>query len=118
MPDLRYTLNNNANGRFAINATTGVLTVANGAQLDYEAATSHQISVRTTDQAGLTFDKTSTIGVTDVNEVPTNATLTSNTVAETADIAGSLAPAMMSGEAAGGNHVTVVFSFVSVEWLW
>ena len=30
---------------------------ANGALLDYETATSHSITVRTTDQGGLTFDK-------------------------------------------------------------
>ena len=79
-----YSLTNNASGRFAINATTGVVTVANGAQLNYEAATSHQITVRTTDQGGLTFDKTFTIAVNNVNEAPTDATLSGNTVVENA----------------------------------
>jgi Ca2+-binding RTX toxin-like protein len=79
-----YSLINNANGRFAINASTGVLTVANGALLDYETATSHQITVRTTDQGGLVFDKSFTIGLTNVNDAPTGGTLSSNTVAENA----------------------------------
>ena len=63
MPARRFTysLTNNAGGRFAINATTGAITVANGALLDYETATSHAITVRVTDQGGLTFDKAFTI---------------------------------------------------------
>jgi hypothetical protein len=77
-----YALTNNAGGRFAINATTGVVTVANGASLDYEAAQSQTITVRVTDQGGLTFDKNFIIGVTNVNEAPTNATMTGGTVTE------------------------------------
>jgi hypothetical protein len=79
-----YSLTDNAGGRFAINASTGALTVANGALLNYEAATSHAIAVRVTDQGGLTFDKAFTVTVINVNEAPTNATLTGNTVAENA----------------------------------
>src|SRR3954449_3142136 len=81
---LSYTLADNAGGRFAINAATGQITVANGSLLDYESATSHQVTVRVTDQGGLTFDKALTIAVTNVNEAPTNATLAGGTVAENA----------------------------------
>ena len=59
-----YTLTNNAGGRFAINRTTGALTVANGTLLNYEAATSHSVTVRVTDRGGLTYDETFTITVT------------------------------------------------------
>jgi Ca2+-binding RTX toxin-like protein len=79
---LSYSLTNNAGGRFAINATTGVITVANGTLLDYESATSHAITVRVTNQAGLTFDKALTVSVTNVNEAPTNATLSNANVTE------------------------------------
>jgi hypothetical protein len=79
---LGYSLTDNAGGRFAINATTGAITVANGALLNYEAATSHAITVRTTDQGGLTFDKAFTIALTNVNEAPTNATLSGGSVVE------------------------------------
>ena len=48
------------------------------------AATSHDVTVRVTDQGGLTFDKAFTINVTNVNEAPTNATLTGGTIAENA----------------------------------
>jgi hypothetical protein len=67
---LHYALTDNAGGRFAINPSSGVVTVANGALLDYETATSWQIGVRTADQYGLYFDKPFTIAVTDVYEGP------------------------------------------------
>lgn len=81
---LSYTLIDSAGGRFAINSTSGQLTVANGALLNYEAATSHMVQVRVTDQGGLTLDKSFTIVVTDVNEAPSAASLTGGTVAENA----------------------------------
>ena len=37
-PATTYSLTDNAGGRFAINATTGVVTVANGAAIDFETA--------------------------------------------------------------------------------
>ncbi|MBO1057940.1 MAG: hypothetical protein HEQ27_16035 [Dolichospermum sp. JUN01] len=49
---------------------------------DYETKNSYSIRVRTTDQGGLSFEKQLTIGVTDVNETPTNLTLSNSTVAE------------------------------------
>ena len=75
-----YTFTDSAGGRFAINRTTGVITVANGTLLNYEAATSHSVTVRITDRGGLTYDETFTIAVTNVNEAPagTNATVTIN----------------------------------------
>src|SRR6185503_1813933 len=68
--------------RFAINATTGQITVANGTLLDFETGASQAITVRVTDQTGLTLDKGFTIAVTNVNEAPTGATLSGGSVAE------------------------------------
>ncbi|WP_225008345.1 beta strand repeat-containing protein [Novosphingobium percolationis] len=65
---LTYSLVANAGGRFAINATTGALTLASGAVLDYEAITSHTVTVRVTDAAGAWFQKDLTIAVGDVAE--------------------------------------------------
>ncbi|CEJ13853.1 Bifunctional hemolysin/adenylate cyclase precursor [bacterium YEK0313] len=79
-----YALLDDAGGRFMIDATTGVITVANGANLDFEAQASHAISVRVTDETGLSVDKSFTLAVTDRNEAPTGATLTGGTVAENA----------------------------------
>ncbi|MFN9435559.1 MAG: beta strand repeat-containing protein, partial [Planctomycetota bacterium] len=63
-----YSLVDNAGGRFAINSSTGVVTVANTTLLNFEAATSHNITVRVTDTAGATFDKVMTVTLTDVDE--------------------------------------------------
>ena len=69
-------------GRFAINAQTGVVTVLYGALIDYEAAASWPITVRIADQYGLFFDKSFAIAVTDANDAPTDATLFGGTVRE------------------------------------
>ena len=92
-----YSLTDTAGGRFAINASTGVITVADGSLLNYEASTSHSITVRVTDSGGLTYDKTFSIGVSNVNEAPTNITLTGNTVAE------NTATGTVVGTAAGSD---------------
>ncbi len=66
-----YSLVNDAGGRFAINATTGVITVANGTLLNFEAATAHQITIRVTDASVATYDEIFTINVSNVNEAVT-----------------------------------------------
>lgn len=53
-------------------------------RLDYESGATRSVTVRTTDEAGLTFDKVFTISVGNVNEAPTNITLSATTVAENA----------------------------------
>ncbi len=77
---LTYSLLDNAGGRFAIDANTGVITVANGSLLDFEAAASHGIRVQVKDQTGASFAKTFNITVTNVNEAPTDETLTGGSV--------------------------------------
>ena len=61
-----YSLSDDAGGRFAIDANTGVVTV-NGA-LDYEANTSHSVTILATSDDGSTSSQSFTINVTDVNE--------------------------------------------------
>ncbi|ALJ00051.1 hypothetical protein DC20_15040 [Rufibacter tibetensis] len=81
---ISYTLTDNAGGRFAIHASTGVVTVANGALLDFETATSYSITVQASD-GGLTSTQTFTIAVTNDNEgpsVPIDVNTAANTVAE------------------------------------
>ncbi|MFO1021806.1 MAG: cadherin domain-containing protein [Planctomycetales bacterium] len=50
--------------------------------MDFETQSSYSIRVRTTDQGGLYYEKTLTISATNVNETPTNITLSSNSIAE------------------------------------
>ena len=71
-----YSLTDTAGGRFAINSSTGVITVANGSLLNYEAASSHSVTVRVTDSGGLTYDEAFTINLTNVNEAPTGTDAT------------------------------------------
>jgi hypothetical protein len=72
-----YVLTDNAGGLFAISG--GNLVVAGA--LDYEAAASRQVTVQVTDSANNIFSKTIQIGITNVNEAPTNVTLSNASVA-------------------------------------
>lgn len=65
---ITYTLDDDAGGRFAINASSGVVTVANGSLLDYEAATSYDITVRATSQDTSFSTQTFTINIDPVND--------------------------------------------------
>ena len=53
---------------------------------DYEAKSSYAVRIRSTDQGSLTTEKAFTITVTNVNETPTNLTLSANTIAENNEI--------------------------------
>ena len=58
-----YVLDDDAGGRFAIDATTGVVTVAG--EIDYETATSHTIVVRATSSDSSTVVRPFTIAIAD-----------------------------------------------------
>jgi VCBS repeat-containing protein len=77
---LTYSLIDNAGGRFAINGNQ--LIVADGSLLNYEANRSYPITARVTDPAGLSFDKTFTITVNNVNEAPTALSLSNSSINE------------------------------------
>ena len=55
-------------GAFAIDANSGVVTVADKTQIDYEAATSQTITVQATSEDGSTLEKSFTVTVTDVDD--------------------------------------------------
>ena len=59
-----------AGGRFSVDLLTGEVTVAAGADLDFEAISSHTISVRATSEDGSQVDQTFTITILDENESP------------------------------------------------
>ena len=79
-----FELADDAGGRFSIDPDTGVITVADGADLDHEAATSHVITVRVTDAQGEAYEESLEVAVTDVNESVTDLSLTGSTVTENA----------------------------------
>ncbi len=65
--DLRFTLLDDADGRFTSGAVSGAVRVADGLRLDYEQETSFTIEVRVTDTAGHTADREFTIDLSDVS---------------------------------------------------
>ncbi len=73
---LTYELVNDAGGRFAIDSTTGAITVSNASLLDHDTADAHTIRVRATDSGGLTAEQDIVIQVRDTNEAPQDITLT------------------------------------------
>jgi len=71
-----YTLTDDAGGRFAINVTTGIVTVADGSLLNYEAAASQNITVKATSSDGSSSTGIFTISILPVND--NNPVITSN----------------------------------------
>ncbi len=80
---ITYSLDDNAGGRFTIDANTGVVSVLDGTLLNYENATSHVITVRSI-SADTSFTTANfTINLTDVNESAISAISDSNVAADT-----------------------------------
>src|SRR5205807_2661220 len=75
-----YSLADNAGGRFAINAATGVVTLANSALLDYETAATHTVVVQASDGAGGSSTRSFSIAVNPSHLVDANSA--ANAVAE------------------------------------
>ncbi|MEO0421607.1 MAG: cadherin domain-containing protein [Pseudomonadota bacterium] len=65
---VQYSLSENPNGAFAIDASSGVVTVADPAGIDFETSPSMQIEVTATAQDGSTSTQRFDIAVDDVNE--------------------------------------------------
>jgi regulation of enolase protein 1 (concanavalin A-like superfamily) len=79
-----YTLVSGAGGddNAAFNILGGVLRA--NANFDFETKSSYSIRVRSTDAAGLFFEKAFAVSVTNVNEAPADAALSNSTLAENA----------------------------------
>ncbi|MEL6979804.1 MAG: cadherin domain-containing protein, partial [Pseudomonadota bacterium] len=82
--DVTYSLSDNAGGRFQIDATSGVVTVANASLLNFEDATSHDITVVATSDDGSSASRTYSIAVSDAAEtLSVSGVFVDNGVAET-----------------------------------
>ena len=105
----KYELTDNAGGRFAINATTGVVTVADGSKLDYEAATSHNITVKVTSSDGSTNTQVFTINLSNVNDngvTITDANSAANQVNENATNGTTVGLTVLGVDGDAGTTVT------------
>jgi len=71
---IAYSLDDNAGGRFTINSSTGVVTVADGTLLNREAAASHGIVVRATSADGSSSTQAYTVSLSDQNDSPPRMT--------------------------------------------
>lgn len=95
-----YELADDADGRFGI--VNGKIVVADASGLDFEDATSHQVTVKVTDAGGLSFEKVFTISVGNVNEAPDGLDPDSATVAENA-AAGTLVATLSTTDPDSGE---------------
>ncbi len=78
---ITYVLTNNAGGRFAVDSTTGVVTVADGTLLNRETLASHNITVRAISADGTFSTQTFSVAVNDVNEFNVTGIADSNVAA-------------------------------------
>ena len=79
---LRYAITaGNLNGAFAINATTGQITVANSAVLDFEGTPAFTLSVVAIDTDGAYGTATVIVNLSNVNEAPVIASLAGDALA-------------------------------------
>ena len=98
-----YTLTADPSGKFEV--VGDEIRVKAGASLDYESATSHQLSVTVTDAGGLSHTETLNIGVTNQNEAPTDLTVTGGTVQENA-AAGTVVATLGATDPDAGSSFT------------
>src|SRR6185369_3691878 len=109
-------VSDSSGGGFAVNSSTGVVTVADGTKLNYESATSHTITIRATSTDGSTANQNFTVNLTDVNEfavtTPTDANGSANTVAENAANGTTVGITASAGDADATNN-TVSYAIVS-----
>ena len=107
-----YSLDDDAGGRFTIDANTGVVTVAGG--IDREAAASYDITVRATSTDTSSTTQTYTIAIGDVDEFDTGAVTDSdggaNTVAEDAIVGTTVGLTGLATDADATDSVTYSLS--------
>ncbi|MEA2944009.1 MAG: large repetitive protein, partial [Bradyrhizobium sp.] len=83
-PAAVFSLTDNAGARFAIDSSTGMVSVANGAAIDFETASGHAYNITVQALAGaLTSTRSFSIGVGNVNEAPAGTDKTVTTAEDT-----------------------------------
>ncbi len=85
-PDIGDSLNysittGNSSGAFAINSTTGEITVADSSQLDYETTPAFSLTIQVMDDGVGNLSNTATINI-EINKLPDSISLSNNTIDE------------------------------------
>ncbi len=110
---ITYTLDDDAGGRFAIDGSSGVVTVADGTLLDREAAANHLITVRATSSDGSFNTAIMGINVNDVDEFDvgpvTDTDAAANAVNENATV-GTVVGIDASANDADATNNTITYS--------
>ena len=106
-----YSLTSNPNNAFAIDATTGEVTVADPSGLDFETAQTMQIEVTATSTDGSSSNATFDIGITDDNSefsisAVTDSDAGANTINESASVGDSVGVTGFATDADAGDSVT------------
>jgi hypothetical protein len=105
--NVTYSLTENPNDAFAIDAETGEVTVADPSGLDFESAQSMQIEVTATSEDGSTSSQTFDIAVTDSNEFDvsavTDSDVAADSVSESASAGDSVGVTAFAADADGSN---------------
>ncbi|WP_243375599.1 cadherin domain-containing protein, partial [Microvirga solisilvae] len=98
-----YTIVSDPDGKFAI--IDGQLVLKEGATLDYEVKSSHQITVRVTDSGNNSRDQVFTIDVGNANDAPTRITLSNVFVDEDAADDHSIGSLLTIDQDGSGSYV-------------
>jgi hypothetical protein len=91
-----------SDSRFEV--VNGALRLRSGVSLDYEAQPNLDLTVRATGSQGLSIERSVRLSVTNVNEAPTNLTLSASTVAENA--AGAVVGRVAATDPDSGSTLT------------
>ncbi len=75
------------------------------ASLDFETKNTYNVRIRTTDQSGAIFEKTFIISVNDINEAPTNISLSTTTINENSAVNSTIG-SLISADSDAGNTFT------------
>ncbi|PHS11806.1 MAG: hypothetical protein COA78_08945 [Blastopirellula sp.] len=94
----------NGDNIFAINSTSGEITIADNTNLNYEATTSYTLSISLSDGANTSAIETVTINVTNINEAPTNTVPSTQAVDE--ETTTGFSGISISDTDAGSNNLT------------
>ena len=107
---MAYSLLDDAGGRFWIHPTLGGIFVANGAVINYEAASFYTIVVKATSIDGTSSTATYRIDVNDVNEAPTAVTMLNavTTLPENSASPATLGTIQVADDFQGWNSIAAV----------
>lgn len=118
-----YALTDDAGGRFAIDAASGVVRVADGSALDHASATSHAIVVRAVDAAGNATEAVLTVTLNDAPVLTDGAVVTlpgtdENTASAPIAVADLLGPASGYDDLNAGALAGIALTAVSGRGVW